>query len=237
KSSEIAFGEVLESITYDEYIPKNILKNHKNTCPWEKRKKVKWKKTVTKEELDPHLDRLFFSSKNLVNANHYKDFICRTHNKLYISDNHIHFTLDIQKKGNIKARELSKLVNDLLDSLNDFGAEINFDFEVDDINIKLNLSSPGPLQLSSKNVAGIIFLIGMVGVVFTGGNFKIKNKTFEVSLETQGIIEKYNKFLNDKTRRELVKNHTDSLEIKEPEDFKKLFGEVEKSKVEHQPID
>lgn len=227
-SSEITFGEVLETSAYVD----NITINDPNACPYYKRKKVKWFRTMSRDELDPNLYKLMFSHHTITEADNYGEFIDKITNSFFIKNDKAHLVLDVQTKDEIKAKDLFQMGILSLELLDDFCEAENLSYKSDDFNVKLNLQSPGLIELSGITMGGIV-IIGIILVSVAGGGFSIKwKKDLSVDLKTDGIIEKIRAFLtsnsNVKAKKALLEKHMKDLQIKDPDDLIKVLNELNK---------
>ena len=119
-----------------------------------------------------------------------------------------------------------------MELLDDFCAEENLDYKSDDFNVKLNLQSPGVIEISGIMIGGIV-LLGIIMVSIAGGGFSFKyKKDVTATMKTDGIIEKVKGFLtsksNIKTKKELLEKHMKDLKITDPEDLIKILRELNK---------
>ncbi len=152
-SRHVAFGEVLESTTYLKNESKDI-----DSCPFEKRKKVKWLKSISRYKLNPNLYQLFFSHHALTGANQYADYIDKTLNSFFVKLGKAHLVLDVTTREGIPARDLFSMGTSLLNLVENYGEEHQEDLSVDDIEIKTNLESPGTVELISQSVLGLMVI-------------------------------------------------------------------------------
>jgi hypothetical protein len=227
-SNEITFGEVIETQAFID----NTTINDTDVCPYYKRKKVKWIRTMSRDELDPNLYKLMFSHHTITETNNYGEFIDKITNSFFIKNAKAHLVLDVQTKAEIKAKDLFQMGAISLELLDDFCEAENLSYKSDDFNVKLNLQSPGHIELSGITMGGIV-IIGIILVSLAGGGFSIKlGQELSIDLKTDGIVEKIRAFLksnsNVQTKRALLEKHMKDLEIKDPEDLIKVLHELNK---------
>lgn len=225
-STYITFGEVTATPV--------IIAENKDTvnCPYTKRKKVRWLKTITRDELDPNLYKLMFSHHTITNASGYAEQIDKLLNNFFIKGDTASLVLKVGTNEEVKGRDLSRLVDLPLDLLDEFCKQEGLDYNSEDYNIKLKLESPGLILLSGVSTGGII-LIGIIIVAIAGGGFSLKNKSgLDLSLQSDGIIEKVRRFLisnkNAKLKAEVLKKVIDKVDVKEPEDLTNILKELDK---------
>lgn len=224
-SHEISFGEVTNTPAFSEL-------NGKFNCPFVKRKSVRWLTRVSRNSLDPHLFRLMFSHHTVSEADYYAEYIDKEINSFFIKGDKAHLVLGVQTEKDIKARELFEMGTLSLDILEEFANNENLDLDADEINVKLNVQSPGLIELSGLDISGIV-LLGIILIIIAGGGFEISyGDKFKLNLKTDGIIEKVRSFLRTnskiKTKRELLEKHMKDLNIKDPDDLVKILKELDK---------
>jgi len=228
-SAEFTFGEIMETPVYLEEIKDT---ETSDICPYRKRKKVKWFRSMDRDALDPNLYRLMFSHHAISEADAYADFIDKISNSFFIKDQKAHLILDVKTTDEIKARDLFQMGSITLDLLDEFCKDEGLPFKSDDFNIKLNLQSPGLIELSGLTMGGVV-LIGIILVSIAGGGFEFKwKKDLSANIKTEGIIQKVKEFLtsrsNIQAKKAILEKHMKDLQIKEPEDLIKVLNELNK---------
>ena len=229
KSNNVAFGEVLDDGIYREMIDLEEVED--SQCPFIKRRKVRWIKRQDKEEVDIYLYKLLNSHHTITDACEYSNIIERTLNSIYIKDNIAHFTLRVGQENNIKLKELSKLINNNISIIEEFNKITNSVLDVDDVAIKINLHSPGPVEIQGV-ITGVL-VISMITFAICGGAFKFTRKNGEKEIETglemksDGLMEKLIKFMDhfnnnkletERLRAQLEESRRD-LRITVPQDI------------------
>lgn len=234
-SKHIAFGEIIS----DVYISKKTQTEiDEGDCPYEKRRNVKWLKTVHRKKLDPYLYRMMNSHLTISNADDYAAAIDRTMYSYYYKGDKAHLVLNINQQNNIALIDLLDALQaplDLIDYIQDpTNPDIKFDKR--DLDVKLRVQSPGMIEFVSIGKAfSLVVLLGIVIVGLVGGSFKFNasRERIEGEFSTEGLLEKILKFKKlDKTEvdeetvnRELndliekMKSSSKKLEIKTPEEL------------------
>lgn len=210
-SKFIAFGEVLEDDIYFESIEsedididileKDLLYNGSEEliqeylkeirCPFEKRRKIRWLKEVDRNELDSNLYGLLNSHGAVSDASKYSYSIDRELSSFYIKGDKAHIVQKVTTKEDVAAIDLINFVSSNLKLIDLYNETFGSNISKDDITMKLNVQSPGPIDLQ-----GCIMAVGamaLVGVFLVGGNVSFKkdsegNTDFNASSE--GFIEK-----------------------------------------------
>jgi hypothetical protein len=197
-----------------------------------KSKKVKWLKTSVKRHINPNLYKLFYTHQAIVSANDYAKYIDGMLYDFYKKNDEYHLTIDISKQE-VPAFTLFKGYVDLLNASGLFCASIGNQENLSDINISINLNSPGKVELWGKRVGVSIFLTGAIIVAVNGGGFhlKIDKLGVDAELSTPGIIKTINDFLDSEANRDMKKElvtHVRELAISDPESVVTILAEINK---------
>jgi len=226
-SSSIAFGEVQDTLVFLN--EKRYHQSHE--CPFTKRKKVNWLAVKKRDQLDPFLYKMFFSHQAITDANAYADYIDKTINSIFIKGERAHLVLDVQTSEKVKALNLFEYGIATLEIFDDYCKTESLSYSSKDFDIKINVQSPGLIELSGITIEGVI-LVGVILVAITGGGFSIVKGPLNISLTTDGLLSKVQGFLrshsNIKTKRKLIEKHSTELQIKNPEELVKVLEELNK---------
>lgn len=221
----LKFGEVLEDFTYLKSESKDSDK-----CPFEKRKKVRWIKTISKDQLNPNLYKLIYSHHTITKANIYDQYIDKTLNTFFTKNNKAHLVLDVSTPQGINAKELFRMGLNLFDLLDNFCEEEQLQVSSDDIETKVNLSSPGTVELISNSVYAL-GIIGFIIVCLNGGDYELNFRVAKVSMSSKGLIQVITNFLNEKSDRkikeQLVKQ-MEKMQLQSPDDITKILAAISK---------
>jgi len=173
-SSFIRFGVIVS----DPYIREvSATEIDEGSCPYIKTRNVEWIKIVEKSKLDPYLFRMMQSHQTINNANDYAHYIDRTLHNFFMKEGKAYLVLRVEKQGDIPAFDLVNFVNgviDLVPVVNELPG-IKKEYEKDDLDLKLNVQSPGFTEFFS-NAPQLIVGIGLLIVVLTGSKVKVKTK-------------------------------------------------------------
>lgn len=215
-STHISFGVVLSEPYLAEITEAAI---DEGVCPFKKRRNIKWIKTVKRIDLDPYLYKMMQSHHTISNADDYSHFIDRTLSSFFVKGHSAHFVVDVKRKSDTPAIELINLVNSILD----LAPEVNHlgltdqDFTRKDVDLKLNVQSPGIIEFFSNVAPWCIVGIGIISTALVGGTIKVaitKEKS-ELEHSSDGIIEKLLNWKKQKDEQELKKmelEHRQALE-------------------------
>ncbi len=219
-SDYISMGEITDT---------NILVQSENLfnstkCDYTKRKSVKWIKTFTRKNLDPYLYKTFQAHQAINNITTYANIIERSLGDFYKIGDEINLVLNVNKETNIKATDLLFFGSDLLNLVDGFIKEYHLDFDISDIDVKINVNSQGKMQFLSKSGKNLL-LLGIIVIGINGGGLKVETEGFNLDLSTDGIVKVVSDYLDkqqDRAMKERLINSAKSLEIKTPEDLIKL---------------
>lgn len=219
-STHICFGEVVDNDAYT-FNPETLIDFEEGMCPFYKRRKVKWIKTIRRDDLDPYLYRLLNSHHTITDANDYSDFIDRSLYSFYKKGDTAHVVFEVQETEKIQALDLIKLINTIISTVDEFNTISNCRLSKEDIDIKINVQSPGPVEFSGY--LPIILVIGVATVALVGGGLKFKKTfdTIEGELTSEGLLPGIIKFINclHNNKVEMIKLKN---ELKEPIDKLKV---------------
>lgn len=115
-------------------------------CPFIKRRKVKWVKTLKKESLDPYLYKAIMSHHVITDVSDSATFINRSMSNMYVENGRAHITLRVQSKEPVKVAD----INTLLTCFEDIATKAEFPPEIlgpiVQTDLKINVQSPGPVE-------------------------------------------------------------------------------------------
>ena len=197
-SARIAFGRIMSNPYIYELTSREI---EEELCQYIKRRNVEWITTIHRDNLDPYLFKMMYAHNTITNANIHAPFIDRIMHSLYIKGDVGHLVLQVTKEDHVGARDLSRLIDRTISLIEHPEVDIN----TDDIDVKINVQSPGPVEFVAA--AGTIFIIAAVLHYIVGGKFslKISLKELAAKLESDGLIEKIMKLRQQ--------NHNNHLEL------------------------
>lgn len=228
-SSEVSFGEVLEdNIYFESNFPTTQPKERADEkfCPFIKRKKVNWLKTVRRSELDPKLYALFHSQHTISSADKdlYGNYIDRTIDSIYIKGETAHLVLEVKQKKDINALVFANLIKDSVVSV-DALKDISLKNQVSGKNIKIkaNVQSPGPIEFFGP-IYEILLLTVIIKQTFGSDiiSFKLgKKKDSKVDRLLKDFEKeefgKYKKMIgSDSVDTDGIRDSLENLEIHDP---------------------
>lgn len=191
-------GDVFETQNYVETYLKENPNTEINPCPYYKRRKINTLKTITKKEMDIYLAKGFNSQHALSNMDEYAPFIDRTIYGIYSKGDELHTTIHAGHPNGLSLRELVVLSHTLEETTSSLAEQCEIPFDSSEIEVKLNIHSPGIIELISYAAAsGIVLsmLAFSINNIINGGKFNLslkrdattKNIDFTINSETPGI--------------------------------------------------
>ncbi len=227
-SAFISIGEVQET----QLVEVSDSDLDRTGCPYRKRKKIRWLKTISKKSSDILLRNAMQSHQALNDITHYGDIVERSISDFFKIDDETNIIINVNRESNVPAPDLLYFGSDILRFTDSFIKHHNLDFNVSEIQIKINVNSEGKTQFLSKN-GRLILLVGIVIIGLTGGGLNIDVEGFNLDLSTDGLISKIIEFQNNKHDREMQKEiikAKDSLQISNNEDLLKYLKQFAENK-------
>ncbi|WP_315169470.1 hypothetical protein [Metaclostridioides mangenotii] len=243
-TKSILFGEILEDNIFIEEIKENNKDDVENAllyntndllldesvrnviCPFEKRRKIKWIKEIDRYKLDSSLYSLLNSHGAVSGANKYSYSIDRELSSFYIKGEKAHIVQRITTKEDIPAIDLLNFVYNNLKFIDIYNEIFDEDISKNDVNMKLNVQSPGLIDFQGSIV--VMGIIGLLGIFFGGGNIKIKkgsDGSFEFEMSSNGVLKQAldhiqfkikNSSFSEEDIKEELRESQEKLQIESP---------------------
>lgn len=179
------------------------------TCPYLKRRNIKWIKTIKKDKLDPHLYKLMFARNTISDASNYDKYIDREMYPVYLKNGKIYISLRVEQKEGISALEMSNLLSSSLSILHAFENE-KIKPEIDSLEVKMMVESPGVVQFIGYTAASTI-LLGAISLFAFGADIDFDVAGQKYSIHSNGAAQSYINYKKEENRHEEVmeqeKNH------------------------------
>ncbi|MCR8656915.1 hypothetical protein [Paenibacillus endoradicis] len=239
-SNKLTIGQIIEDEPFVDVINDQLLEENNKLCPYHKRKKVKWGPTYNKYEIDIELFKMLqHAQQTISSANDYADAIESLTHNFYTKGNEAYLALRVKKDGKIPMSEFFPMGTEILklaSSFNEFSSTIKID--IDDIETKINVNSPGKIKL--KGTIATITIVGLLLVGLTGGKFTINTPEklggLNVEISTPGLIKVVNDFLesrkSDEFQDKLLEKYMDDLQVDTPDELKTLLDTVNNNSAE-----
>ncbi|WP_265131242.1 hypothetical protein [Chryseobacterium oranimense] len=183
-SSRLAFGEIVG----EPYEEKEALESG----DYFKRRNVKWIDLESIYKLDPNLRQLKANQHSISNINRYAPFIDKVVGNLFKKGDNTHYVLNFETQDDINFRDLNALMADIDKLVIEINKEFNFNEDLDNFFVKINLQSPGTIELikseAGKSLAVLAFCLS---VISCGGDIKKEtsdNKLKEFSTKNHHLL-------------------------------------------------
>lgn len=158
-SNEFAFG-LVESDIY-QVNSKSTFKFREANEPFpEKRRKIKWLKTLEKGELNGDLRNLSSTRSAISNASGYKDIIEGHLSSVYIREDKLYLTIKIDQEEDINAFAFSEFLSGLTYFYAEFCKENGEDYN-EELYLKIKVQSKGSVALKCFSIAAGVSLTGL----------------------------------------------------------------------------
>ncbi len=232
-------GDTYERSNYVEDYLKENPDTELHPCPYCKRRKITTLKTISKSEMDIYLAKGFNSQHALSNMDEYAPFIDRTIYGIYSKGDQIHTTIHAGHPNGLTLKELVTLSSSLEESANSLAEQCGVEFDSSNIEIKLNIHSPGLIELiGAVSGAGVVLslLVFSINNLINGGKVSLSYKKDKESGKINFSVESESVGLNGHTeneqRLELQKktellNLVNDLDIKSPEIISAILNNQE----------
>ncbi len=229
-SLKLTIAEVISNV-YEEQRISPVT----NYCQFKKRRNIKILKETTRPSLNPEMQLMFNSRHIISNVDKYAGFIDSEVYDFYQKEGVTFLVLRVKQKNEINAIDFN-LIPEIIKILEDFSIENDFEFNHDDVKMKICVQSPGDILVFANNPL-IITLIGLAVIFLKGMKFSVGDKIeFKIpsALENAGhLLDKYGEFLDKKTDRKLkesLRNKLDNMEIDSPSNLTKIMNEFNKGR-------
>lgn len=172
-------------------------------------KKVKWLTRLSKSKLDPCLYKALGAHQAISNISVYKEYIERNYNSYFVKDDEYHFVLSITS-DDISAKKLFGLGSELLKIVENIKEKAAvLDVDVEELNMSINLNSPGKIDFKCKNVKLAILIIA-VTTTLSGGRLTYDKLNFQTKGLFESLVKAINEFRKESNDIEIQKKVVDS---------------------------
>lgn len=232
-SNSFAFG-LIESDDYYEATKPSLEDLESGSCPYIKRRKIKWISSAKRHIVDSKLYLFFRNQQALSNATEYAEYIERALNPFYIRAGVAHINYHVDRTTDIPGLALPIFMGGILTNAKAVKNELlgieddGISFGPDGISTRVNVQSPGVIEFLGDPIS--VLAIAAIGVVIVGGKFSFKCTEAETSgsLSTEGLTGFIIKLLEiikgTETRKaplisqEVLKKSCKDLDLKDPFD-------------------
>lgn len=218
-SKFISFGEITSDV--EIISPDDI---QEDGCPFIKRRKVKWVKTLRKESLDPYLYKAIMSHHVITDVSDSATFINRSMSNMYVENGRAHITLRVQSKEPVKVADINTLLTCFQDiaTIADFPPDILAPIIQSDL--KINVQSPGPVEYITfgAGLLGFGAILATIGLYRAGQIIEKVGGSCSFKIGTKGVAFKMKANKPSTTPAPLDTDQLVSQIIKNPEAMERL---------------
>lgn len=142
-SNILGFGTIADDTIFED--------PNDRRCDHIKRRRIVWNKFVNFSELDPIYYAIIKTRHAISNIKPYQSYIDKTVDNIFIKDNSFHYVIDVNKRDDINVNSLLKLMNSINNIADIIEEKSNLHDTDNERTVKLNLQSPGKIELIFKN--------------------------------------------------------------------------------------
>lgn len=203
-------------------------------CPFSKRREVKWIKTSMRHSLPAELQLMFNSRHIISEVTTYAQYIDVFLKDLYSKGDMTYLVLRVKQENILSADDFT-LVGDLMCLFNDYSAKNNLNITSHDIKMKMSVQSPGDILVFAQSPEAIT-LIGLFILFIKGGAFSINFGGFHLEAKSPTVgdtfvkmVKGVNDFLNDHTKRKIIRSLSkklDNMEIETPTAISEMMKQL-----------
>lgn len=182
-SQYISFGEItgnLEIITSDKST------EEEGKCPFAKRRKIRWVRTISREKLDPYLYKAIYSHHVITDVSESSGYINRSLSSLYVENNKAHITFRVNTTNDIALSD----IRPFLYSFENIAKMAELPDEIikatENMKIKINVQSPGPIEYICATSV-IMLIAAIIGVLYVMKVAKEQGGSFNLSIGIKGF--------------------------------------------------
>lgn len=213
-ASHVAIG-IVESEVYEE---QNLVYDSEYICQFKKRRRVSWKVFCRRGKLPPMLQLIFGSRHPVSNISNYALYLDSMLSDCYYKNEQLHLVFRINTTKSVNMDDFFNLYKLRL-LAERYCQEIGHPI-TEDIDMKIQMESPGRLLLSTKGILGLL-VIGFICVAISGGGIECSREE-GFNMHTDGLLESISDFLDRRADRQLVesvKNSIDTMKINTGKDL------------------
>lgn len=213
-ASHVAIG-IVESEVYEE---QNLVYDSEHICQFKKRRRVSWKVFCRRGKLPPMLQLIFGSRHPVSNISNYAQYLDSMLSDCYYKNEQLHLVFRIKTTKSVNMDDFFNLYKLRL-LAEQYCQEIGHPI-TEDIDMKIQMESPGRLLLSTKGILGLL-VIGFICVAISGGGIECSREE-GFNMNTDGLLESISDFLDRRADRQLVesvKNSIDTMKINTGKDL------------------
>lgn len=201
-SDRLSFGKILDDKPYGEGGDLSEISNFK-------RRRVEWIATQNIRSLPAIFYQVKSNHHTISNINRFAPYIDKVVGNLFKKDDKLHFILNIEQEKDIAFEDVKGLMENIDLLIRDINDELNFNDNLEDFMVKINLQSKGTIELikPGKALAILAFLLSLVSC----GKLDDSSNDPEI----QNLINK-NRTALDQTGEKIEKMKVNTKELTKP---------------------
>ncbi|MUV06966.1 hypothetical protein GOP80_07230 [Planococcaceae bacterium Storch 2/2-2] len=235
-SYKFTIGEIEADDVYEEKV--DIPADDKKTCPYYKRRKIKWLKEVGKFEVDmPMFKLLQHAQHTITDAMDYADVIESMVHDFFIREEgykgetaYAQLSFFVDKERDVPFYDFFELGHSIIEMSKDFNKYTKKEYiDLEMIQTEININSPGKFKM--KGPIKSILAIGLLFILLAGGKFSVQLPSSQegggVEIETPGILQpilEYTKSRKDDNVIDL--EQVENLEIEAPKELEEAMRKI-----------
>lgn len=226
-TARIAIGQVQDSMPFE----KTLVSGEHTYEDYSKRRRVKWIANYARSEINPNVWKILNTHQTIVDAAEYSQWIDPLIFDFFKKGENYHLSIRINRKEHINGRVLFEACLQMFEAADRFSSSHGLVGSSDQIEVKINLNSPGKIQLIAKT-AKVLGVLSLVVLLLNGGGLKftVKGLGIDMDINTPGVIQAVNTFLNDQQNRELKESlqaKIDALKVDDSAQIESLLAQIQ----------
>ena len=204
-------AESCDKICIGIFEENNLADNNQTSDKFVYTRKVKWIKQLEKRYFDPFFYRLFTSHHAICDIGVYQGYIERCIRSQFVINDESHYVIALTSES-IKARHLFKFGDLVLEMFEDYIEEEGLGFDINGIDVSINLNSPGRIDFKSKVKMGALLMIFISSILSGCSNVEGLQENPEIYKSITSFKEGHSDKVNE------LDNLIRSLQVKKIED-------------------
>lgn len=185
-SKELAFG-VLEDENAYIYTPSVEEYGNGENTDHLKRRRIQWVKRIERGGYDPALYTLLNSQHSITSADNYAPYIDRLITEEFVKGNDYHVVYNVEAKDGVSVVDVSQFLDGIIESVKTIGEIVGLDIDLQDLRIRMNVQSPGPIEIMTAVAIGGAAL-HLLTVALFGGKIEFQIAVVKFISDTKGIV-------------------------------------------------
>ncbi|HEY4543035.1 MAG TPA: hypothetical protein VIG40_00185 [Tissierellaceae bacterium] len=237
-SYKFTIGEIEADAVYEEHVV--IPEEDQKTCPYFKRRKIKWLKEVDKFKVDmPMFKLLQHAQHTITDAIDYADVIESMVHDVFIREegykgetSYAQLSFFVDKEKDVPFYDFFELGHSIIEMSKDFNRFFTKEYiDLEMIQTEININSPGKFKM--RGPVKSILAIGCLFILLAGGKFSVQLPSDEdrggVEIETPGILPYILEYVKLKQDSNPINvEQVENLEIEVPKELEEAIRKMER---------